>query len=431
MKDRLVRMGDTTKPLQAAALPGGISSEGSRVDFVVGAGLLALALILAPAAYAQTSPTDSPTDSIREHYMRAQEAMKDNRPDVAAGQFQAILRIDPHNAEARASLGVIDFNERKYSESTQEFREALRIKPELWNAQAFLGMSEMRLGKLDEAETLLEKSFPHVQDPKLRVQAGSDLVYIYYLGGSLDKAAGIVKILETIQPDQPDTLYTEYRVYSDLAAHALATLIKVAPESARTHEILAQSLMSHNDSAGAIQEYRRALQADPNLPEIHFELGQALLAYSANESSRAEAEKEFEAALVANPADANAEYELGEVAWSRSDFQNAIDRYSRALQMRPHYIDAQIGMGKALTSTNQASKAVDYLLDAERADPENEIVHYRLALAYRKLSAKTDADREWAKFQEIRKSQDASRLLFQEMQQKPAASQPDEPDQPQ
>ena len=180
--------------------------------------------------------------------------------------------------------------------------------------------------------------------------------------------------------------------------------------------------MSHNDSSGAIQEYRRALQADHNLPEIHFELGQALLSYSANESSRSEAEKEFEAALVANPSDAGAEYELGEVAWSRSDFKTAIQHYSRALQLRPHFIDAQVGMGKALTSTNESAKALDYLLDAERSDPQNEIVHYRLALAYRKLGVKTDADREWSKFQEIRKSQDATRLLYEEMQQKPVVA---------
>jgi tetratricopeptide (TPR) repeat protein len=394
---------------------------------LAGPGFLALLLILTPAAHGQTSETDN----IRVHYTRAQEALKDNKLDVAASEFQEILRIDPRNAEARASLGAIAFNGRNYSQAAREFQESLRLKPELWNAQAFLGMSEMRLGNLDQAETLLEKSFPHVQEQKLRVQAGSDLVYIYYMAGNLDKAAAIVTVLESIQPDQPDTLYTAYRVYSDLAAHALATLIKVAPQSARTHEILAQSLMSHNDSSGAIQEYRRALQADPNLPEIHFELGQALLSYSANESSRSEAEKEFEAALVANPSDAGAEYELGEVAWSRSDFKTAIQHYSRALQFRPHFIDAQVGMGKALTSTNESAKALDYLLDAERSDPQNEVVHYRLALAYRKLGVKTDADREWSKFQEIRKSQDATRLLYEEMQQKPASPQPGEPDQPQ
>jgi tetratricopeptide (TPR) repeat protein len=403
-------------------------SKASRYKSFRTAGLYLLSSLFLSGSpgYSQTSQAEG----IKLHYTRAQEALKANQLDVAAQEFREILRIDAHNAEATASLGAIAFNERKYSEAAKEFQEALKLKPDLWNAQAFLGMSEMRLGKLDEAKSLLEKSFPHIQEEKLRAQSGSDLVYIYYLSGNLDKAAGIVAVLESLEPNKPDTLYTAYRVYSDLAAHALATLINIAPQSARTHEILAQSLMSRNDYSAAIEEYRRALEADPNLPEIHFELGQALLSYSANESSREEAEKEFQAALVANPADANAEYELGEVAWSRSDFQTALQHYSSALQLHAHFIDAQIGMGKALTSMNQPAKALDYLIDAEHFDPENEIVHYRLALAYRKLGQKTDADREWATFQQIRNSQDSSRQLYQEMQQRPATPQTDEPSQP-
>jgi tetratricopeptide (TPR) repeat protein len=378
-------------------------------------------------AYGQTNQLEG----IKLHYARAQEALKSQQLDVAAQEFQEILRIDPHNAEARASLGAIAFNERNYPQAVKEFQESLRLKPDLWNAQAFLGMSEMRAGNLDEARTLLEKSFPHVQEEKLRAQCGSDLVSIYYTSGELDKASAIVRVLESLEPDKPDTLYTAYRVYSDLAARALATLVKVAPESARTHEILAQSLMSRNEFSGAIQEYRRAVEIDPNLPEIHLELGQALLSYSASEATRAEAEKEFQAALASNPADAGSEYELGEVAWSRTDFQNAFQHYSRALQLRPRYIDAQIGLGKALTSMNEPRKALDYLLDAERSDPQNEIVHYRLALAYRKLGVKADADREWAAFQDIRKSQEPTRRLNQEMMQMPTATQTAEPAQPQ
>jgi tetratricopeptide (TPR) repeat protein len=368
---------------------------------------------------------------IKLHYERAQEALKENQLDVAAKEFQEILRIDPHNAEARASLGAIAFNQRNYPQAVKEFQESLRLKPDLVNAQAFLGMSEMRVGNLDEAKTLLEKSFPHVQQEKLRTQSGSDLITIYYLSGDLEKAAAIVKVLESLEPDEPDTLYTTYRVHSDLAARALATLIKVAPQSARTHEILAQSLMSRKDYSGAIQEYRRALGTDSHLPEIHFELGEALLSFSAAEPTRSEAEKEFQAALAANPVDANSEYELGEVAWLRSDVQNAFQHYSRALKLRPHFVDAQIGIGKALTAMNEPRQALDYLLDAERSDPQNDTVHYRLALAYRKLGIKTDAEREWTAFQEMRKSEEPIRLLYQEMQQGPTTTQTAEPAQPQ
>ncbi len=403
-----------------------IRSSSPKARFLARFGLVTSMILFCSLAFAQADRSEG----IRLHYVRAQDALKANRLDAAAQEFEAILRLDPRNAEARASLGSIAFNQGNYAQAVKEFKESLKLKPGLWNAQAFLGMSEMRVGKIEEAKTLLEKALPHLTKENLRVQVGSDLISIYYISGDLDKAAATLKVLESLGPEKPDTLYTAYRVYSDMAAHALATLLKVAPQSARTHEILAQSLMSHSDFPGAIQEYRRALEIDPHLPEIHFELGQALLSYSTSEPTRSEAEKEFQAALAANPADYSAEYELGEVAWLRSDFQTAFQHYTRALQLRPHYIDAQIGMGKSLTSLGRPKEALDYLLDAERSDPQNEIVHYRLALAYRKLGIKGNAEREWTTFQAIRKSQEPLRALYQEMQQRPTTPQTDEPVQP-
>jgi hypothetical protein len=55
----------------------------------------------------------------------------------------------------------------------------------------------------------------------------------------------------------------------------------------------------------------------------------------------------------------------------------------------------------------------------------------RFNLAYRKLGAKTDAEREYAAFQEIRKVQESIRPLYQELEQRPATTQPDEPAKPQ
>ena len=380
---------------------------------------LAISLSLfCPLAHGQTNPSEG----IRLHYGRAQDALKAKQLDVAAKEFEEILRLDPRNAEARASLGAIAFNEGKYPQAVKELQESLELKPDLLNAQAFLGMSEMRVGKIEEAKADLEKVFPNLPLVKLRVQVGSDLITIYYMMGKLEEAAAVVKVLEYLEPDNPDTLYTAYRVHSDLAAHALAALVKGAPQSARTRQILAESLMSRNDYPGAIQEYRRALAADPNLPGIHFQLGEALLKYSTSEPNLSEAEKEFKAAVAANPADGNAEYQLGEVALSRNDLENSLQHYSRALQLHPHFVEAQVGLGKVFTAKNEPRKALDYLLDAERADPQNETVHFRLALAYRKMGAKAEAEREYKKFQEIRKTQEALRPLYQEIELSPAST---------
>lgn len=378
--------------------------------------VLLLCLLFCGLALAQNNKTQE----MQLHYERAQQALKTNRSQVAEQEFQEILRLDPHNASVYANLGVIAYMRGDYAQATKEFHQALAFQPSLWNAQAFLGMSEMRLGHAREAQLLLEKSFPHLEQPKLRSQAGRDLIGIYSQAGDLNKAVDLLRSLERADPRDPDTLYDAYRIYSDLAAHALANLVKIAPDSARMHEILAQTLMNQNNFPGAIQQYRKALQVDPRLPGIHFELGQAILAKSTDEKARREAQEQFEAALAADPTDANSEYELGEIAWLRSDLPGALRDYSHALELRPDFAEAQIGLGKVLTAMGQPQKALGHLLDAARADPQNEMAHYRLAMTYRKLGRGADADRERAIFQKLQNSKLPIRQLYQQIQQSPA-----------
>jgi tetratricopeptide (TPR) repeat protein len=357
------------------------------------------------------------------HYERAQEALKANQPEMAEREFREMLRLDPHNASVYANLGALAYARGDYEQAATAFHNAVTWQPSLWKAQAFLGMSELRLGRVREAETYLEKSFPHLQQSKLRSHVGSDLIAIYSQTGEEDKAVDLLITLERLNPSDPEVLYDAYRTYSDLAAHALAQLIKVAPDSGRMHEILAQTLMNQNDYPGAIEQYRKALQADPRLPGIHFELGQAILASSTDEKAREQAQKEFEAALAANPADADSEYELGEIAWLRSDLHSALEDYSRALKIRPDFAEAQIGLGKVLTAMGQPQKALEHLLDAARLDPQNEMTHYHLAMTYRKLGRAAEAEREWNTFQRLRNSQLPVRRLYQQIQQRPAPAQ--------
>jgi tetratricopeptide (TPR) repeat protein len=176
------------------------------------------------------------------HYQKAQEALRAGESDIAAREFQEILRLQPSNAQAHANLGVIAFTGGNYTQAAQEFRAALKLAPALWNATAFLGMSERHLGHPAQAEKLLGDSFSHLEDKDLQRQAGMDLISIYYESGDLNKAVGVLRALQAAKPDAPDVLYAAYRTYSDLAAKALAALAEAAPESAPMHQILAQNL---------------------------------------------------------------------------------------------------------------------------------------------------------------------------------------------
>ena len=345
---------------------------------------------------------------ISSHYERAQSDLQANRPGDAALEFQAILRLDPNNAEAHANLGLIAFAGANYDAAARELRAALKIHPSLWNAQAFLGMSEMHLGATDEARQSLEGAFAHLEDKNLRIRVGTMLVQFDYELGKLDDALTVANAMEKLAPDNPDVLYIVYRAHSALAARALTSLAKVGPNSARLHEVLGESHASDSDFVGAISEYEKALAIDPLLPGVHFELGEAILRNKVDEDSRARAEQQFAAALVENPNDAHSEYELGEIAFLRSRWQEALQRYSRATQLQPTLVDAQLALGKVLAQLGQPEEALKHLLEAVRLDPDNASAHYRLSQVYRALKRDDDARREMTTFLALHKSEDSN-----------------------
>jgi len=337
--------------------------------------------------------------------------MKANELEKAADEFREILRLDPKRAEAYANLGVIAYSQSNYLEAIKSFSTAMDLNPSLWDAQAFLGLSEIRVGRTQDAKERLEKSFEHIQNRNLSIEAGTELIRIDQESNTLESAVGVLQDLLRSNPNDPNVLYIAYRTYSDLAAHAVANLSKVAPASARMHQILAQAAASQNDVPGTIAEYRKVLQIDPKVPGIHFELGRAVLASSQEESARQEAQKDFEAELAINPLDASSEYELGEVYSLRSDMKQAFEHYSRALKLRPDLVEAHIALAKLLADMGRPAEALPHLLEAERLDPDNETAHYKLAQAYRESGQDQKAARELALFNKLRDSHIPTRTI--------------------
>src|ERR1700683_308611 len=152
--------------------------------FAYGASIL---IIGALAALSQSSP--SRQEQIESHSRRAQELLKNNQPDLAAREYDVILALDPNNVDARGNLGVVRFFQGNYAKAIPELRGALHLRPALWKTQALLGMAEKRTGDMVSARTDLEQAFPQVQDEKLRVETGMELIEIYYGANDLDKAA--------------------------------------------------------------------------------------------------------------------------------------------------------------------------------------------------------------------------------------------------
>lgn len=388
---------------------------------------LAAFAVAVTSLYSQS--TADAQQQIEAHSRQAQQYLQNKRPDLAIGEFKAILAIDPQNLDARGNLGVLEYFQGEYAKAAADLHSALDINPSLGKLQALLGMSEKRIGENLKAQADLEKAFPQLQEQKLRVQAGLELIELDYALSDLGRAAEVVNVLRQLEPTDVDILYTAHRIYSELSDETMLSLALTAPDSARMHQLMAHELARQAKDDAAIANYRAALKIDPQRADIHYELAEMLNTQS-SAAAQAEAEKEYKAALAGNPLDEKSEARLGDIALRRADPKSAMAYYSRALEMQPNDPDVNLGVAKVLMAMHQPQKAEPHLELAAQLEPFNPATHYRLGVLYRELGRASDAQRELAEFEKLKKMKNRLQEVYQEMRLRQAKQGEPDPDVP-
>jgi tetratricopeptide (TPR) repeat protein len=374
--------------------------------------LSALPLFYAVPCSSQSSPTRQ--QQIESHLKQAQADISQNRPDLAISEFKAVVALDPQNVDARGNLGVLLYFQGQYAEAIPQLRAALKLQPNLAKIEALLGLAEKKTGDLQNAAADMEAAFPKLQEQKIQVQTGMELIDLYSASGDLAKAAPVIAALRDKDPTNVEMIYTAYRIYSDLLDETRLSLIVAGPNSARVHQMMAHELARQGHTDEAIANYREALKIDPNASGLHFELAEILNSSDAA-GSREEAEKEYQAALALNPQDEKSECKLGDLAALRGDQNAAAEHYRRALQLQPNDSEAMLGLAKALMTMNQPDKALPLLETAVKADPTNATAHFRLATLYRKMGRADDASRQLADYQKYKAMKEKLRETYRAM----------------
>jgi Tfp pilus assembly protein PilF len=391
--------------------------------------LFTLLFIVATSSSSICQTGLSKQEQINQHTQLAQQYLKQQRPDLAISELQTLVALEPENPDAQGNLGVLLFFRGDYAGAAPHLRAAVKAQPELWKIQGLLGLAEGQSGNGEASRQDMEAAFPRLTEEKFKAQVGRALIDNYTATGDLEKAATVASTLLASQPTDTSLLYLSYRLYTDLADKAMLTLALTTPNSGQMHQVMARELARHGDEAPAIANYREAIQIDPKLPGVHFELG-SLLYNSTGETVQAEAESEFKAALAANPNDEKTQLMLGMIAAKRGDTKTAYNDYSRALQLQPDDGDANLEMAKLLVTMNQSERAQQLLEHAIQIDPSNSVAHYRLATLYRRQGKTQQGDQEIAEYKKYKQMKDGLEKVFHDMRVESGQKNPDDTDLP-
>ena len=361
---------------------------------------------------AQSSPEVS--QKVQELEKQVQKFLQEQQPKAAIPLLREIISLDPKDLNVQANLGVLLYFQGSFSEAIPPLRAALALQPDLGRIRALLGLAEKRTGDPVAAQTDLEQALPNLNDKMIQKQAGLELIELDSSFGQYARALPIVEKLQELLPQDPQMLFVSYEIAAQMQQQSVLNMVLVAPNSAELQMIIAGELGRQGEHEKAVVKFREAIRLNPNLPGVHFELGEQLRS-SPDPKLNAQAEAEFKAAVAANQYDEKAWCRLGEQAAAKGDFKTAQEDYKKALALQPADSDAQTDLAIALISLNQSDQAIPLLESAIKDDPTNIAAHYRLSVQYRKAGRTADAKREMDEYNHYKELKDKLSQVFQQV----------------
>jgi tetratricopeptide (TPR) repeat protein len=203
-----------------------------------------------------------------------------------------------------------------------------------------------------------------------------------------DAAAAQLRSWLTSHPTDLAARYLLGRTYHCLSLALLERMLAVDPDSYRAHQLLARTYDQREDNARALADYRIVAEKSPELPGIHFAIGQVLW----RNGEADEAMDEFTRELHLNPGHAEASAELGTILVSQHEPLKAIPYLQAALRIKPELSTAHQQLGKAFYLNQEYTKAERELKATLSADNDG-TVHYLLGMVYRELG-RTEESRQ-------------------------------------
>ncbi len=108
-------------------------------------------LLCAVTLGAQVAPSSEPL-------RRARDLVIAGKAEQAIPIYQELVRKFPNNPGLRVDLCIAQFTARRYRDSAEEAKAALRLQPGLPSANLFLGASYLQLGEFASAIPPLQKA---------------------------------------------------------------------------------------------------------------------------------------------------------------------------------------------------------------------------------------------------------------------------------
>src|SRR5215831_18695228 len=105
--------------------------------------IASLGSILISLVGAAAQPAANTAGQVTAHLQKAQQYLRENRPDLAIPEYQAVVALNPDDVQTRGNLGVLLYFQSEPAEAIPHLRFAVEKQPSLYKIQGLLGIAEL------------------------------------------------------------------------------------------------------------------------------------------------------------------------------------------------------------------------------------------------------------------------------------------------
>jgi len=318
--------------------------------------------------------------------------------DRAIPAYEKFLAQRPDFLMALSNLGAAYARVGRYQDAIGQYRHALNLDPANTQVQLNLALAYYKTSQMEIAAAILEKVHQAVPD---QLQPALLLANCWLAMG---KNKDVIRLLAPMAERSPGDLGTAYVLGTALVrdnqlarGQVLIERILHEGDSAEARLLVGMTKLKAQDFAGSLADLAKAIELNPNLPDVYSFYGRALQVAG----DAAGAVEAFRKALAANPNDYDANLQLAVYSKEENKLDEARKYLDHALQVRPGDFGVRYEMASVAMRQNKPDTARAELESIVKESPDFVEAHVALATVYYRLKRKEDGDRERAIVQKL------------------------------
>jgi tetratricopeptide (TPR) repeat protein len=274
----------------------------------------------------------------------------------ARSSFDSAVKSDANAYQALHALGVISDREGKESQAIDAYRRALRVQADYEESAQGIVAIYLRQGQSDKALQFMQ---PLAQqwERNLYLQAyyADLLTQLNRPADAITTARAALRRDERFVPAMISLIRANLKSGKvELADSIIEQALAVDDQNPTLHFIKGQRLVADQRLGDALNEFRKAVELDPDFAEARMELALRLLA-GANYD---EALAQLQAVDKLTPKLVEVQLALGDAYRSKGQWENAKAAFDKALRMRSDLPQAHFNLALMyMTVANNASAA--------------------------------------------------------------------------